>query len=88
MLYITLTSPNPWVYLVLWQVAHNAASARSLVNVSEGNGAPMLRAARGHATENKRLEASVLTAVNRVCVVGAYKSGSCSLTSRSITALF
>ena len=55
----TLVSPNVCrLRLVLWQVAQNSARARSLVNVSEGSGARMLRAARGHATGCKRLEAS------------------------------
>ncbi|CAM9522351.1 unnamed protein product, partial [Ectocarpus fasciculatus] len=39
------------------EVTHNIARARSLVDKAEGDGAPMLRAARNHCMHDKRLQA-------------------------------
>lgn len=47
-------------YHKLKQVARNAARARELVDAAEGKGAVMLRAARAHLVDNKRLEVKTL----------------------------
>ncbi|CAM9399882.1 unnamed protein product, partial [Pylaiella littoralis] len=46
------------------EVAQNQARARGLVDTAEGDGAPMLRAARTHDMEEKRLQASVLDSLS------------------------